>query len=52
MERPVSFSEEELYETENRLNEINHLKTKYGNEIESILEYCKKQEERIAAGGL
>ena len=46
--KTCEFSEEELYETENRLNEINHLKTKYGNEIESILEYCKKQEERIA----
>ena len=41
------FSDEEFYETEKRLNEINHLKTKYGNSYEKIMEYCKKQEERI-----
>ena len=29
-------SEEELYETETRLNEINRLKVKYGNRIEDI----------------
>ena len=37
----------EFYETEKRLNEINHLKTKYGNSYEKIMDYCKKQEERI-----
>lgn len=41
------FSDEEFYETEKRLNEINHLKTKYGNSYEEIMAYCKKQEERI-----
>ncbi len=41
------FSDEEYHETENRLNEINHLKTKYGNSIEEILAYCKKQEKRL-----
>ncbi len=41
------YSEEELYETENRLNDINHLKVKYGNRIESILEYCEAQQEKI-----
>lgn len=40
-------SEEELYETENRLNEINHLKVKYGNSIEEILTYCRTQAEKI-----
>lgn len=40
-------SDEEFYETEKRLNEINHLKTKYGNSYEEIMSYCKKQEERI-----
>ena len=28
--KSLEFSEEEFYETENRLNELNHLKTKYG----------------------
>lgn len=41
------YSEEELYETENRLNEINHLKVKYGDSIEKILLYCEDQEEKI-----
>lgn len=40
-------SEEELYETETRLNEINRLKVKYGNCIEDILEYCAEQKEKI-----
>ena len=40
-------SEEELYDTENRLNEINHLKVKYGNSIEEILTYCQEQSEKI-----
>ncbi len=33
------FSDEEFYETEKRLNEINHLKTKYGNSYEKIMDY-------------
>ncbi len=41
------FSEEDFRETENRLNEINHLKTKYGHTIEEILRYCAQQEKRI-----
>lgn len=41
------YSEEELYDTENRLNEINRLKVKYGHTIEEILEYCSAQEEKI-----
>lgn len=45
--RDCEFSDEEFYETENRLNEINHLKTKYGNTIEEICRYCEKQKERI-----
>ena len=46
-QKNYEFSDEEFYETEKRLNEINHLKTKYGNSYEKIMEYCKKQEERI-----
>lgn len=41
------FSEEDFRETESRLNEINHLKTKYGDSIEKILNYCVQQEKRI-----
>lgn len=43
----LEYSEEDFYYTENRLNEINHLKTKYGNSIEEILNYQKEKEERI-----
>lgn len=43
----LEYSEEDFYNTENRLNEINHLKTKYGNTIEEILDYQKEKEERI-----
>ena len=41
------FSQETFFEVETRLNEINRLKTKYGNSIEEILEYCDKKEERL-----
>ncbi len=40
-------SEEELYETEQRLNEINHLKLKYGSQISDILSYYDEQQEKI-----
>lgn len=43
-----SFSEEEFYETENRLNTINHLKTKYGNSIGEILHYAEETEKKLA----
>ncbi len=43
----LEYSEEDFYNVENRLNEINHLKTKYGNTIEEILDYQKEKEERI-----
>lgn len=42
------FSEEEFYETENRLNTINHLKTKYGKTIEDILAYAEETEKKLA----
>ena len=41
------FSEEEFYEVEKRLNEINHLKSKYGNSIDEILTYCAEKEETL-----
>lgn len=40
-------SDEEFAETEQRLNLINHLKSKYGNSIEEILAYMKNGKERI-----
>lgn len=41
------FSEKDFYETESRLNEINHLKTKYGNSVEEILQYQEKQQAEL-----
>ena len=41
------FSEEEFYETESRLNEINRLKTKYGGTIEEILSYAETRREKL-----
>ena len=32
---------------ESRLNDINHLKSKYGNTVTEILEYCEKQQQRL-----
>lgn len=41
------FAEESFYETEKRLDEINHLKSKYGNTIEKILEVKEEKETRV-----
>lgn len=45
--KSLEFSEEEFRETEERLNEINRLKVKYGNTIEDIRAYCEEKEERL-----
>lgn len=37
----MEFSEQEYKETENRLDIYNHLKDKYGNTVEKVLEYAK-----------
>lgn len=42
------FDEETYYETEKRLDLINHLKSKYGNSVREILAYCEDKEKRIA----
>ena len=42
-----SFDEQELRRTEERLDLINRLKTKYGNSIEKILNAAREKEERI-----
>lgn len=46
-EKSFEFSEEDFYETENRLNLINHLKAKYGNSVGEIQEYCQSRKERL-----
>lgn len=45
--KSFDFSEEDFYDTENRLNELNRLKVKYGNSIEEILAYCEEQQQKI-----
>lgn len=41
------FDEEVFVATQRRLDEINHLKSKYGNSIEEILEECTRKQQRI-----
>jgi DNA repair protein RecN (Recombination protein N) len=43
----LNNSEEDFAATEQRLDMINHLKSKYGNSIEEILKYCKQGEEKL-----
>ena len=43
----MEFDESDFRETEDRLNTLNHLKAKYGNNIETILEHQRKCEEII-----
>lgn len=45
--KTFEFSEEEFYETESRLNEVNHLKSKYGNSVSEILSYCEEKRQRL-----
>ena len=45
--KSLDFSEEEFYGTENRLNELNRLKTKYGNSAAQVLEYCEERKQRL-----
>ncbi|WP_122642921.1 DNA repair protein RecN [Luxibacter massiliensis] len=45
--KSFEFSEEEYYETENRLNLMNHLKAKYGNSVSEIREYCASKQQRL-----
>lgn len=46
-QKSFEFSEEEYYETENRLNLINHLKAKYGSSVSEIQEYLRARRERL-----
>ena len=43
----LSFSPEQFYEIETRINEINHIKSKYGETVEKIMAYCKEKEQRL-----
>lgn len=43
----LSFEPEQFYETESRLNQINHLKVKYGDSAEAILQHKADDEERL-----
>ena len=43
----MNFAPEAFYEVENRLNEVNRLKAKYGNTVEQILEYCEEKMQRL-----
>ena len=43
----ADFDEEHFFETEKRLDLIIHLKSKYGDSVEQILEGQKKREEKI-----
>lgn len=43
----LEFDDQDFYETQERLNLINHLKSKYGNSIEVICNYNDKIKEKI-----
>lgn len=45
--KSFEFSEEEYRNTEERLNQINHLKSKYGKTIQDIYAYCDDKRNRI-----
>ena len=47
--KSFEFSEEEFRETEERLNLINHLMSKYGKTISEISAYCEEKKQRIEA---
>lgn len=44
----AEFDDEKFYETQKRLDIINHLKSKYGNTIEEVLAVCEEKSARIA----
>ena len=43
----LEFEPAEFEQVEKRLNEYNHLKSKYGNSVEEILEYKEEKETRL-----
>ncbi|MCL2864585.1 MAG: DNA repair protein RecN [Lachnospiraceae bacterium] len=46
-EQSLEFSEADFYEVERRLNQINHLKSKYGSTIEAVLLYLEERSETL-----
>jgi len=46
-EESLEFEPEVFDETERRLDLLSHLKNKYGNTIEAVLQYKEEQEERL-----
>lgn len=44
----TEFDDETFYQMEKRLDEINHLKSKYGNSIASVLEAAEEKRQRMA----
>ncbi len=43
----LEFQEESYNEVSSRLTLLNHLKMKYGNTVEEILQYCEKRQEEL-----
>lgn len=43
----LDFDEQQFTETENRLNTLNHLKSKYGATLQEVLIYQQKKQERL-----
>ncbi len=43
----LEFDEEDFRDTEERLNLVNHLKEKYGKNLEDVLEYAKGLQEKL-----
>lgn len=44
----MQFGDEEFYETEKRLDLLNHLKSKYGQTIGQVLSYLEEKKQRLA----
>ncbi len=44
----AEFDEEKFHQTEMRLDQINHLKSKYGNTIEAVLEALESKSQRVS----
>ncbi|MDD3338955.1 MAG: DNA repair protein RecN [Lachnospiraceae bacterium] len=45
----LTFSAEEFAEVENRLDTLNHLKSKYGKSLDAVLEYKAQRQEELQA---
>lgn len=43
----AEFSEEEFYAVENRLNQLNRLKEKYGYDVEAVLASCEEKKKTL-----